>query len=113
MLTLYFSGTGNTKYAAERFSKTLGFVCHSMEDSIDFAEVISKHSRICVCYPIYGSRMPRIFKEFVVKHQALLKNKEIIILITQLIGSGDGARAFIDVFCFCQVKSVANIKIKV
>ena len=98
MLTLYFSGTGNTKYAAERFSKTLGFVCHSIEDNINFEKTIDEHSRICVCYPIYGSRVPRIFKEFVVKHQALFKSKEIIILITQLIGSGDGARAFIDVF---------------
>ena len=98
MLTLYFSGTGNTKYVAERFSKKLGFECHSIEEDINFEQVIGEHFRICVCYPIYGSRMPRIFKEFVIKHQELLKDKEIIILITQLIGSGDGARVFVDVF---------------
>ena len=98
MLTLYFSGTGNTKYAAERLSEILAFKCHSIEEDIDFEQIIGEHFRICVCYPIYGSRMPRIFKEFVMKHQKLLKGKEIIILITQLIGSGDGARAFVDVF---------------
>jgi len=98
MLTLYFSGTGNTKYAAERFSKTLGFVCHSIEEDINFAQMIRAHTRICVCYPIYGSRMPRFFKEFVLRHQEALKGKEIIILATQLIGSGDGARCFVDVF---------------
>ena len=98
MLTLYFSGTGNTKYAAERFSKTLGFVCHSIEDDVDFAQLIGEHTRICVCYPIYGSRMPRIFKEFFASHSELMKDKEVIILATQLIGSGDGARAFVDAF---------------
>ncbi|MCL2634154.1 MAG: EFR1 family ferrodoxin [Oscillospiraceae bacterium] len=98
MLTLFFSGTGNTKYIAERFSKTMGYACHSIEDSIDFEDLICKSSRICVCYPIYGSRVPRIFKEFVREYSALFKNKEIIIIITQLIASGDGARVFVDLF---------------
>ncbi|MDR2547724.1 MAG: EFR1 family ferrodoxin [Lachnospiraceae bacterium] len=98
MLTLYFSGTGNTKYVAEQISEKLEGICHSIEDDIDVVELGKNYKRICVCYPIYGSRMPRIFKEFVIKHQELFHNKEIIIIITQLIASGDGARAFIDVF---------------
>ena len=32
MLTLYFSGTGNSKYAAELFAASMGGECHSIEE---------------------------------------------------------------------------------
>ena len=95
MVMLFFSGTGNSKYVAELFSKHLDCKCHSIEENIDFDQLISKEERIGFCYPIYGSKMPRIMREFVIKYMANLKDKNIIILCTQFIFSGDGARSFL------------------
>ena len=55
MLTLYFSGTGNTRFVADNFSKKTDAECHSIEEDLDFGAAIARHERICFCYPIYGS----------------------------------------------------------
>ena len=98
MLTLYFSGTGNTKYAAELFSQKTGAECFSIEADIDFASVIQEHDTIAFCYPIYCSRVPQIMRVFAHNHMAYLVGKKIIILVTQQAFSGDGARVFTDMF---------------
>jgi len=98
MITFYFSGTGNTKYIAELFSQTLHIECHSIEERIDFEALIASEESICFCYPVHGSRVPRVMREFVVRYLALLKGKKLVILCTQLVFSGDGARAFTDIF---------------
>lgn len=94
MLMLYFSGTGNSKYIANLFSEKVGARCYSIEENIDFKNEIEKHDTIAFCYPIYGSCVPRIMREFVIKYLEELKDKKLIIFCTQLIFSGDGARAF-------------------
>ncbi|MGL5316459.1 MAG: EFR1 family ferrodoxin [Peptostreptococcaceae bacterium] len=96
MLMLYFSGTGNSKYIAKLFSEKTGAKYHSIEENIDFVKVIEEHETIAFCYPIYGSCVPRIMREFVSNNLENLKNKKLIILCTQLMFSGDGARAFTD-----------------
>lgn len=98
MLALYFSGTGNTKFIAELFGKYMNADCYSIEDDVDFLKLISAEDTIAFCYPVYGSRVPRIMREFVAKNIKFLKGKQIIIFCTQLIFSGDGARAFTDMF---------------
>ena len=50
------------------------------------------------CYPVYGSRVPRIMREFIIRHMELFKSKKVIIFCTQMYFSGDGARAFTDIF---------------
>lgn len=96
MLMLYFSGTGNSKYIANLFSKKIGAKCYSIEEKIDFKKEIQKQDTIAFCYPIYASNVPRIMREFVTKNIETLKNKKLIIFCTQLIFSGDGARIFTD-----------------
>jgi ferredoxin len=98
MLTLYFSGTGNTKYIAELFSRKMDAACFSIEAAADFSAEIKRHDTIAVCYPIYGSRVPLIMREFVAKHIADFKGKKLIIFVTQLAFSGDGARVLTDLF---------------
>ena len=98
MLTLYFSGTGNTKYAAESFSRKMGAKCLSIEDDADFSAEIKAHDTIAFCYPIYCSRVPRIMRAFVHKHVTDVIEKKVVILVTQQIFSGDGARVFTDLF---------------
>jgi hypothetical protein len=93
---LYFSGTGNSKYIAELFCGYMGASCYSIENETDFGQLIASQEIIGFCYPIYGSRIPRIMREFVQKHIEFLENKKIIIFCTQLVFSGDGARVFTD-----------------
>ena len=98
MLMIYFSGTGNSKYIAERFSAKMGGICHSIEEDVDFAALLSAHDTVGVCYPIYGSRVPWIMREFATKHMDGFAGKKLVIFATQLIFSGDGARVFTDLF---------------
>jgi len=98
MTMLYFSGTGNSKYIAELFCRNMNAACHSIEENIDFSSLIDAEDTIGFCYPIYGSRAPRILRKFAVKHSNALKNKKLIIFCTQLLFSGDGARSLIDLF---------------
>jgi len=98
MLTLYFSGTGNSKYIAQVFSEKMGAQCLSIEDDAELAAQIKAHDTIAFCYPIYGSRVPMIMREFAARHMDALAGKKLVILVTQLIFSGDGARVLIDLF---------------
>jgi len=94
MVMLYFSGTGNSKYIAELFAGNMNCACHSIEEQIKFAH----EDIIGFCYPIYGSRVPRVMREFVANNLELLKNKKLIIFCTQMLFSGDGSRVFTDMF---------------
>jgi len=76
----------------------MGGKCHSIEEDIDFERMIDSEKIVCFCYPIYGSRVPRIMREFAERYMEPLKNKRIIIFCTQMFFSGDGARAFMDIF---------------
>ena len=98
MIMLYFSGTGNSKYIAELFCRHMDAECYSIEDDIDFEKLIKSNETIGFCYPVYGSRAPRILREFAVKQRETLKNKKLIIFCTQVLFSGDGARSFTDIF---------------
>jgi len=98
MVMFYFSGTGNSKYVAELFAQNKNIPCHSIEEDIDFDEIISANDVITFCYPIYMSRVPRVLREFVAQHMKSLKDKKLIIFCTQIILSGDGTRALVALF---------------
>ena len=98
MLTLYFSATGNTEYIARIFSREMGGVCLSIEAEHNFTAEIKAHDTIAFFYPIFGSRVPRNMREFVARHMSDLNGKKIIIFVTQMLFSGDGARVFTDMF---------------
>jgi len=98
MTMFYFSGTGNSKYIAELFCKNMNASCHSIEEKADFTELIKSEEIIGFCYPVYMSRVPKIMREFVLARMELLKDKKIIFFCTQWLMSGDGARAFTDLF---------------
>ena len=98
MIMLYFSGTGNSKHISELFCRYIDAQCYSIEENIDFEKLIKSNEIIGFCYPVYMSRVPRIMREFVAQHMDVLQGKKIIIFCTQLILSGDGARAFAALF---------------
>lgn len=92
VLALYFSGTGNTRYAVSRlcgeFSKN-GIECRT-ESIENFAGGATDADTIIVAYPIYGSCIPRPMKEFLFKSSDLFRGKNLITLATQYLASGDG-----------------------
>ena len=92
MLTLYFSGTGNSAFAAKLFAEGMDCACHSITEPLDFKELIRQSDTIAFVYPVYLSRPPRIMSEFVKAHRTDLRGKKLVILATQMAFSGDGAR---------------------
>ena len=97
MLTLYFSGTGNSKFAAQLFADAMECACYSILDDVDFHKLLREAETIAFVYPIYLSRLPRVMREFVKAHRADLRGKKLVILATQMEFSGDGARCFTDI----------------
>lgn len=96
MLTLYFSGTGNSKFIAELFAAKMGGEALSIEKDADFDGLIGSADAVAFVYPVYVSRVPRIMREFVKAHTKSLRGKKLVILCTQMGFSGDGARCFTD-----------------
>lgn len=93
MLMLYFSGTGNSAYIARQFAERMQAACHCIEENVLFDRLIAAHDTVAFCYPIYGSCVPRIMRAFVAAHGPPLQNKRVIIFCTQMMFSGDGAKA--------------------
>jgi ferredoxin len=96
MLMIYFSGTGNSRFIAKMFCKRMKASCYSIEDKVDFKELLANSERIAFCYPIYASRPPKNMRSFVEKYKGFLNGKKLVILCTQALWSGDGARSLTD-----------------
>lgn len=106
MIMIYFSGTGNTEYIAKSFADKMKITAYSIEENQDFEFLIRANKLIAFAYPIYGGTVPRIMREFVYKYMGVLRGKNLIVFCTQLMFSGDGARAFDDLFPKDYVKFV-------
>ena len=67
MTAIYFSGTGNTKFCAEKFMEHIGdSQIYSIEDSAA-VRAISESRDIVFAYPIYYSNLPKIVRDFIEK----------------------------------------------
>ena len=96
MLTIYFSGTGNTRYIAQEFSKRMKWACYSIEENVDFDRILNEAETLAIGYPIYGSDVPMIMQNFIERYKSKIQGKKLIIFCTQLLFSGDGARVLTD-----------------
>ncbi len=92
MLGIYFSGTGNTKYCIEKFleyydgkSKAI-----SIEEKRAVNE-IKENSDIVFAYPIYYSNIPKIVRDFITHNTELFYKKNVFLIATMGLFSGDGA----------------------
>ncbi len=96
MVTIYFSGTGNTEYLAKNFSNIMKCQCYSIEEDVDFKKIIKKNDVITLCFPIHFSKAPIYFMEFIKNLRDEFKGKKLIIFCSQQFYSGDGARSITD-----------------
>lgn len=92
MIGIYFSGSGNTAYCVKMFLKAFepGSKMYSIEDK-NALSALSKHTDILLAYPIYYSALPKIMKDFLVKHQTAFQGKRVFLLATMGLFSGDGS----------------------
>lgn len=92
MLGIYFSGTGNSKYAVELFCTEYDESAHvfSIEDD-NIIEIVKREDMLVFAYPVQYSTVPKILRDFVSDNKELWKNKKIFIIATMGLFSGDGA----------------------
>lgn len=92
MLGIYFSGTGNSKYALEIFLGALDPTAKAF--SIEDSQVLQKvrfHDDIVFSYPVQYSSVPKILQDFVLNNHSLWLGKRVFIIATMGLFSGDGA----------------------
>jgi|LGOV01.1.fsa_nt_gb ferredoxin len=94
-LYLYFSGVGNTKYVVNKFSSLYSqndYKMLSIENkAADFKNEIINAKIIIIAYPIHDGFMPFIMSDFLQEYSEYFYNKDIIVIVTQMLFSGDGA----------------------
>ena len=93
MVGVYFSGTGNTKYCVSKFLEYYNDKKENDLYSIEDKNCITKikeSNDIVFAYPIYYSDIPIIVKDFLNNNKEIFKNKNIFIIITMGLFSGDG-----------------------
>lgn len=92
MLGIYFSGTGNSRYALETF---LGQYDESakifaIEDE-NIVSHIKSNEEIIFSYSVQFSNIPKMLKDFIDRYQQLWQGKKIFVIATMGLFSGDGA----------------------
>ncbi len=92
MTGIYFSGTGNSRYAAEVFCREYDKNCKtiSIEDE-NVLEVLKKETEFVFAYPVQYSTVPKILRDFIHSNQEVWEEKRIFIIATMGLFSGDGA----------------------
>ena len=68
-MVFYFSGTGNTRWAAERLGQATGERLYYIPDELktDCEYTLSADERIGFCFPVHGWQPPHIVRQFIRK----------------------------------------------
>ena len=92
MIGIYFSGTGNSKYAVELFCREYdeGAKAYSIEDP-NVLSVITNADMIVFAYPVQFSTVPKILRDFVAENKELWRGKKVFVIATMGLFSGDGS----------------------
>ena len=64
-MVLYFTGTGNSRYVAERIAQALGDTLCSLNDRIKAGDTspVNSDARLIIVVPTYAWRIPHIVRE--------------------------------------------------
>lgn len=92
MIGIYFSGTGNSKYALEVFLKELNPDAPSFPiEEKKVIEHLRDHEEIVFSYPVQYSAVPKFVADFIQNNSAVWQRKKVFIIATMALFSGDGA----------------------
>ena len=104
-MILYFSGTGNSKYVAQRIADALGDTLFNMNDRIKARDSspIETGERIVFVTPTYAWRIPRIVQDWLLKTDLIgAKRAWFVMTCGSEIGDADRYNRRL-----CQAKSLA------
>ncbi|MDE6421599.1 MAG: NAD(P)H-dependent oxidoreductase, partial [Lachnospiraceae bacterium] len=92
MIGIYFSGTGNSKYALERFfcKYDEAAKAYAVEDE-RITELVKENEEIIFSYPVQFSNIPKMLRDFIERNRHLWRGKKIFVIATMGLFSGDGA----------------------
>ena len=92
MVGIYFSGSGNSRYAVELFCNEYDEAAKafSIEDD-NVIEVVKGDEMLVFAYPVQYSTVPKILRDFIIDNKELWKNKKVFVIATMGLFSGDGA----------------------
>ena len=92
MIEIYFSGTGNSRYAAELFCKEYDEAtkAFSLEDD-NITRVVKNEEMLVFACPVQYSTVPKILRDYIIENKELWKNKKVFVIATMGLFSGDGA----------------------
>lgn len=92
MIGIYFSGTGNSRYALETFLEKYDKTAkaYAIDDS-SIDDYIKQNEEIVFSYSVQYSNIPRMLKDFIDANQHLWRGKKIFVIATMGLFSGDGA----------------------
>lgn len=92
MIGVYFSGTGNSRYALEVFLREYDKKAKAYSIEEDYAiEEIKKHDTIIFSYPVQYSTVPKILRDFIINNKDLWNGRQVFVIATMGLLSGDGA----------------------
>lgn len=93
MVSIYLSGTGNTKYCIELLTSLIDQSARAipLECCKDVIDAIQCNDTIVLGYPTQFSNAPYMVREFISKNSALWQGKNILCVATMGAFSGDGA----------------------
>lgn len=113
MIGIYFSGTGNTKHCSEYLLRLLdeNAQLYSIENG-NAIDAIRSSDEIIFAYPVYYSYLPKIVYDFIVNNSAAWKDKNIFVVATMGLFSGDGAGCAARLFKKYGAKILGGLHIK-
>lgn len=92
MVGIYFSGTGNSRYAAEMFCNEYDEAAKAFSIEDDNAiDAVKNDEMLVFAYPMQYSTVPKILRDLIIENRELWKNKKVFVITTMGLFSGDGA----------------------
>ena len=92
MVGIYFSGTGNSRYAAEFFCSEYDKTAKAFSIEADnIIQIIKNEEMLVFAYPVQYSTVPKIMRDFIIENKELWQNKKVFVIATMGLFSGDGA----------------------
>ena len=113
MLGIYFSGTGNSRYAAETFCREYDEKVSvlSIEDS-EVLTAVDDTDLIVFAYPVQFSTVPKIVRDFVADNKVLWKSKKVFVIATMGLFSGDGSGLLGRLLESCGAEVIGGLHLK-
>lgn len=112
MTGIYFSGTSNTKFCTEKFLAHFDSPqIFSIEDDSALNAIFESRD-IIFAYPIYYSNLPKIVRDFIESNSNLWRRKNIFIIATMGLFSGDGSGVSARIFKKYGANIVGGLHIK-